>query len=59
VTPHPNNQRQRWRAAILPRLLDYGDGLRRPGLMGPEIDADDNDSVVDRFLAYCGRDPRS
>jgi uncharacterized protein (TIGR03086 family) len=46
-------------AAILPRLLAYGDGLRRPGLMGPEIDADDNDSVVDRFLAYCGRDPRS
>jgi len=45
-------------AAILPGLREMGDGLRRPGLMTGEVVLDGEASVVDQFLAYCGRDPR-
>jgi len=43
---------------ILPGLMAAGDGLRRPGMMAAEVVLDGDASVVDRFLAYCGRDPR-
>ena len=44
-------------AAILPGLQAAGDGLRQPGLLGPEIDVPDDADIVTRFLAYCGRHP--
>jgi hypothetical protein len=44
--------------AILPGLMAAGEVLRQPGLMGSEIEIEGDASVIDRFLAYCGRDPR-
>ena len=44
-------------AAMLPGLQAFGDGLRSPGLMGPEVEVARDASIVDRYLAYCGRDP--
>lgn len=46
-------------AAILPGLRAFGDGLRQPGLMGSEVELEGDASVVEEFLAYCGRDPRT
>lgn len=45
-------------AALLPGLMALGDGLRSPGLMGSEVVVSDEAPITDRFLAYCGRDPR-
>lgn len=44
--------------ALLPGLMMAGDVLRRPGLLGPEISLDPGAPVVERYLAYSGRDPR-
>lgn len=43
---------------VLPGLQAAGDGLRAPGLMGPEVILDADYDVVSRYLAYSGRDPR-
>ena len=45
-------------AEILPGLQAAGDGLRAPGLMGPEVVLEEGADIVSRYLAYSGRDPR-
>lgn len=44
-------------AAILPGFQAVGDGLRRPGLLGAEVEVGPDASIVDRYLAFCGRNP--
>mgnify|MGYP001825668548 CR=1 FL=1 len=43
--------------AILPGLIQFGDNLRQPGLMGPEVEVPADASVVDRYLGFVGRNP--
>lgn len=45
--------------AILPGLMQFGDNLRQPGLMGPEVQVHSGASIVETYLGFVGRRPTS
>ncbi len=38
-------------------MRPFGDGLRSPGLFGAEVEVAEDASIVDRFIAFTGRQP--
>ncbi|MFV0259740.1 MAG: TIGR03086 family metal-binding protein [Acidimicrobiales bacterium] len=43
--------------ALYPMLAAFGDGLRGPGMMGPEVAVPGDASIVDQWLGLLGRRP--
>ncbi|MFV0526888.1 MAG: TIGR03086 family metal-binding protein [Acidimicrobiales bacterium] len=42
---------------LYPMLAAFGDGLRSPGMMGPEVPVPGDAPIVDRWLGLLGRQP--